>query len=828
MKKGLLIAAGVVALAVLLGVGVLAWGYQYLQSPAGLRWVVGQANEQVLSDQKIQMAVESGGISLLSGIKLQNIKVQMEQGGKPLEIQIGELVGEWNISFVTRHLQMKKLYLTGLEIKGELAAGGEEAQVQVGVEAPSGPFGFLEDLPVSVEIEDCRISQSSIDLVMDQGEDKTHIVISKLEEQLIARVEDKHLFVSSQMAIEQNVKQQVSKLDLALNLENRLVLDLKLVKSTPQLVMENYGLKLQAEMKGPQAPLRAFSLTGEKIADGNLSHKWQARGVKLGEGKRKDLEGELDWTFEFPMHNLVTRLVARMGGEPLLNLSNHFVLADQHLKTKGEVVVPREFRPADIGLSPLAIDLEVRLGEMKPKVSVVAEKVSFQGQEFKTLVELTADVLDATKPKFDIQVFVADQKWVDLKGQAEVTETVSAMDFDLHATPAGPLWQKFNPGVIKLPQGLNLRGRAVAGAETQIDVRVDNQAPSEKAHVDLQARLAANEDLIIQKLSVNYMNDDILFDLSGRYNLARERGQLKGKLEIKGAGAGLEAFIPNSSYSGRVLFPFELAINRTGTMALNGALEFSSFSFSMPKYRVSGLNGAMAISEEFKVMGDKFSFSRLLQRNAFERVDFESFRPLLASKKPLKIKSIHVEQRAFGPFVGFVSLHQNLLSLHKFDLQAGGARFAGESYVDLQPQNLQLGFLMRFSQVDFLKLLPDRFLTNLKPGPPLHGRTNLLVDLTKASVVGRADVLEISSNQLLAMLNIVDPEYKDDKINSVRTALAYAHPTYVGLDFNHSYVDVQVDTNVGRLPQVKSIPIGSALVDVSTEVNKVMAEVPLL
>ncbi|MCC7404446.1 MAG: hypothetical protein IT288_08615 [Bdellovibrionales bacterium] len=833
MRKVALIGAAAAILVFGGGFALAYWGYHFLEKPEGVRWLIKTANGMSPSTG-VTIDAESGRVSLFSGFNFNNLRVELTTPGSasPLVVTIQEFKAVWNMAWLRRHLRVEQFRVKGVRLEGEFVSQPAATEEEEEETSGEGPWATLENLPLEIEIVNLALEEISGELNLKAPEGETRVSLHELNDQLSGRVAPGLMLLKNQFRLKAAVQQQPAAQNtdgqnLALELTQGLEIDAKVQQGLPQILIRHYDLSGLVEFQGAKAPLRRLTLTGSQGETQRLSHLWQAEGLKLDEKTTARADGELHWDVEFPLKVFRLETSARLDGEELLQTKANYSLVDSLVTATGLVRVPPPFQPAAVKLGSLHFELEMKMADLKPHLKLDSDEIQLQGVKFKPALELIADVSEGARPSVEGEIKIDQATWMVFEAQTQLQDQTTAADFKLKATPQGALWKALKPGLVSLEQGLQISGKVIAGSSTQVDVKVVSETPDEEMNLNFVGELLPTQELQISKLEADALGGELHLDVNGRYHLAREAGQLKGQVAINSQGPRLKKLVPDLGVEGRLHFPFALAINLKGATAIDGHLEFKGFKLKGANYELRGINGIIPLAEEFKMSGDKFMFSRLLRRNGFERVDFNSFRPLLAGSRPLKIDTIHFEKRVYGPFTGFVSLQQNLLTLHQFDFHAGGARFAGESYVDLQPRNLQVGFLMRFSQVDFLKLLPQKYLHNLKPGPPLHGRTNFTVDLTKSSVVGRTDILEISANQLLALLNLMDPEYKDDKMNKVRSVLGYAYPTYVGLDFSHSYLDVRVDTNVGRLPQVKAVPIGSTLSDVSSQVTKLMAEVPL-
>ncbi len=250
-------------------------------------------------------------------------------------------------------------------------------------------------------------------------------------------------------------------------------------------------------------------------------------------------------------------------------------------------------------------------------------------------------------------------------------------------------------------------------------------------------------------------------------------------------------------------------------ISLGGVVDLQNLSWKKEQMSFSGLTGRIPFNEKLVWDGSHLRFSHQLKQNPFERVDFERVRPMLQGTEGLRISQIQWEDRRFGPFIGFFSVRQNMLFAHQFDLNMGSGTVHGQMFLDANPSNLAIGILSRLTALDVREILPKKFLTRIPPGPArLAGRTGVVVDLNRLTVDGRMDITEIGGSQLIALINVLDPLYEDDKMNKVRSLLQVGYPTGIELAFAEGYMNMDIALSALGLTKrqsVRGIPISTLL-----------------
>jgi hypothetical protein len=109
-------------------------------------------------------------------------------------------------------------------------------------------------------------------------------------------------------------------------------------------------------------------------------------------------------------------------------------------------------------------------------------------------------------------------------------------------------------------------------------------------------------------------------------------------------------------------------------------------------------------------------------------------------------------------------------------------------------------------------------------------RSGFVLGLNHATIDGRVDITEIGGPQLVAMINVLDPNYEDEKMNKVRGLLDIGYPTSVGLKFAEGYMDMDIGLDILGLKQMENIheiPIASMVSTATSGIVKETQKGPL-
>jgi hypothetical protein len=402
------------------------------------------------------------------------------------------------------------------------------------------------------------------------------------------------------------------------------------------------------------------------------------------------------------------------------------------------------------------------------------------------------------------------------------------------------------PGTAKM-LGSKLKVQAVASSAKE---PLDLQAAFSQERVDLvQSKGSSSPVKSIQgidlKTKMKLSPDQRILNIEN-FELALNRSfltvSLHGSGDIKNQDMHLESTtsmlvppdfpeVAGQSLKGRLTMPIVLTVLGGEELTADGFLQLQGLSWRKGDIALTNINGIVPISEKLVRDPKGFKFKSLITENPFERVDFERVRPLLQSAEQLQIDKITWLEKNYGPMSGFFSIKQNMISAHQFDLDMGNGRMNGELFLNVYPSNLEFGLLTRLTGLDLGEILPQKFLARMGAGAKrVSGRTGVVINLNKSSVDGRVDVTEIGGPQLVALINVLDPSYQDEKMNKMRSVLTYGYPTSVALAFNQGYMDMDVGLSVLGVRQTESIrgiPVTELISSASADFVKQTQKGPL-
>lgn len=312
--------------------------------------------------------------------------------------------------------------------------------------------------------------------------------------------------------------------------------------------------------------------------------------------------------------------------------------------------------------------------------------------------------------------------------------------------------------------------------------------------------------LRIQDFSHSFGAGWLAHQLSGELQLDGQAADLQGALHFS-PRAGLADQLVALEGSGQLRLPWSLISQDQQLFSLQAQLEFDQLSLQLGDWALEDLHGHIPLDQELRLQADqRLAFAYLLTPEPFQRVDFQQVEPFLGQRPQVRftqLRSPHLPP--IGPLQARMPIQQNLLRLQDFSLGLLGGQLAGHLYLDTRPGAWRLGLLSRIAQVDLRPLLPN---TQHQGQAPISARTAIELDLAQRLLQGRIDVTDITRTQLLQLLELIDPDYQEDQINTARSALRLAHPQRVTLVMRYGLLDMDLQLSLFNEPlRLRGLPL---------------------
>ncbi len=319
------------------------------------------------------------------------------------------------------------------------------------------------------------------------------------------------------------------------------------------------------------------------------------------------------------------------------------------------------------------------------------------------------------------------------------------------------------------------------------------------------ARIQNNNRVSIRDFLLKVGPKFMIFQLESEANIKPMRFKAEGQIDMKMPVSKLQNYPLKSQ--GSLKLPFEFFFDESKQLALKSSLNFQNISLMNPDFVLKNLNGTVKIEELVKLESDnKFHFTNLISKNPFQRVDFNAIRPYLLENSNVNFRSFRWRNFELGPFLGQMSLEQNLLNLPYFSLGMFGGDLIGELLVDTYPNHLKIGILARFTNIDPAKMVTVGKAAQQKyEASKISGSVNFVFDIRKRLLEGRLSITEIGSQQLLRLIDVLDPDFEDEDLNSLRQLLSIGYPERVIVKMQEGLMDIGVDVIVAGVSKHQDI-----------------------
>ncbi|HET9235813.1 MAG TPA: hypothetical protein VFO10_01100 [Oligoflexus sp.] len=314
-----------------------------------------------------------------------------------------------------------------------------------------------------------------------------------------------------------------------------------------------------------------------------------------------------------------------------------------------------------------------------------------------------------------------------------------------------------------------------------------------------------NKDLFTIKTLFVGLHDTLFqFKGQGQFRL-NSQGYFDGMVDSQ-IGSVTDAPIRGT---GRMQVPIKLVLFDKTRLSIDADPRFQGFSAQYGDIAIKNVNGGISIHEELEVQKGRVGFLYLNTMNPFARVDYDSLEPYVSDRPRLSIEQVRYKHILAGPFQQNFEVRQNLILLNELRIELLQGSALGRYYLDLHPDRLQLGFLGRFSGIQAELLREPQKRLPPKDWAPLSGRMAVNFDIRKRLATGRLDLTEIGQRQLMSLLDVLDPEYKDEQMVMARRALRVAYPQGVAISMEQGLMDMGI--NLGGIVSkdifIRSIPL---------------------
>ena len=190
-----------------------------------------------------------------------------------------------------------------------------------------------------------------------------------------------------------------------------------------------------------------------------------------------------------------------------------------------------------------------------------------------------------------------------------------------------------------------------------------------------------------------------------------------------------------------------------------------------------------------------------------------------------------------GPLSGEFLVQQNIVKAPRFDVALFGGHLRGKMFLNTHPKSLKIGIKGVMTRLDLGQILDNKKQEGgaqlgdqiVKNRSYLSGSAALELDLNRALIEGQINFTEISADQLLKFLYLVDPEYEDQRIGTIRRALSLGYPSYVEVKMRFGLMDLKVDiTGVANTSlDIRGIELSKFFTSKTESLKRLLERIPV-
>lgn len=252
------------------------------------------------------------------------------------------------------------------------------------------------------------------------------------------------------------------------------------------------------------------------------------------------------------------------------------------------------------------------------------------------------------------------------------------------------------------------------------------------------------------------------------------------------------------SFQGRGSLSAPITINSSDGASFNikATLNLNDVNATLPgqELHIDGLNGRVQLSETIEWDAENgISLIHDSERNHFARIRYQDVQPFLSNQSFFKVDRIRWKHLEAAPIIGSLHIQNNVFSLNKLKLKKGPGTISGQLIVDYYPGAERLKFRGNA--------------TGLRVGESqdrLDGNMAFVFVPAKLEIDGRVQILRLSQQHLVELLDLLDPFREDTALNKLRLALAFGYPNFVRMEMAQGLASMKVDLG----------GIGGALIDI--------------
>ena len=201
-------------------------------------------------------------------------------------------------------------------------------------------------------------------------------------------------------------------------------------------------------------------------------------------------------------------------------------------------------------------------------------------------------------------------------------------------------------------------------------------------------------------------------------------------------------------------------------------------------------------------------------------VDYSSFRPMIANRKPIFIKQVNARSLSIDNIEFDMELRQNWVALNQIVFAFLDGRVHGELQMAFDPLPKEIKLAFHLTKLDTSKLLASypqlkSETANFSEKPYIDATVHLAFDITNNDLKGGIEISRIGKDQLRMILFYIDPNRQNPAIKNIQSGLKFGEVEWVSIPIKNSEFDLDVNVRfLGApmpIPRIERFPIGQLI-----------------
>ncbi|MCG8423413.1 MAG: hypothetical protein MJE77_36395 [Proteobacteria bacterium] len=453
------------------------------------------------------------------------------------------------------------------------------------------------------------------------------------------------------------------------------------------------------------------------------------------------------------------------------------------------------------GIEPIVADQPLAVLRGQQHLTLEIEGVDYRSAEQTVNVPELTVAIDGTEKAGPVSASlgVRAAKPIVVKSDGD---TIAVVGFNktVNISSAGPFDQS------RVDLSVNAEIERVD--QTIVEYPVEKATLVASAHLDRLDSLRVDELRFENRAGGTELTAKLAMD-----GLVRDSGSasgIPGRQALTGSGRLKQDLRPvavvknGPRMRGRVEMPFSVESGDLSAFLVAARATLDDVHIELPdaELAVEGFNGDIPVITEVAVLPN--GGVEILSgpaKNLYSRTRFLDVHPFLRGKHYLTVDRVTWQDETIGPVAGNFQLDRDTVSLDQLELGYRGGNITGQLVVDYQGGNPRMLFRGN--------------ITGVRPSNSdqvLDANAALSLSLAELDLEGRIQIVRVSRQHLLGVLDVLDPYHEDVDVNRVRLGLKFGFPKFVRLRMKDGFLSAKIElggaAKVVRIDEIRGIALG--------------------